>query len=153
MRNDLVTDEAADILRGAEARAEAAAVEWEHAYPTCRRTPTMSAQPPTLRVRRVCRIALSPYGDSAPVGCARCACGGTASVAGRLRQAGGARRLYGATQICLWRWLWNRGNRKTAVVNAARQPLVDFEREEQDRVAPQRRNAISERKTHEAQIL
>ncbi len=44
------------------------------------------------------------------------------------------------------------GNRKTAVVNAACKPLVDFEREEQERIAPQRRKALSERKTMEARI-
>jgi len=44
------------------------------------------------------------------------------------------------------------GNRKTAVLNAARQPLVDFEREEQERIAPERRAALSEQKTLEARI-
>ncbi len=44
------------------------------------------------------------------------------------------------------------GTRKTAVVTAAGQPLVDFEREEMERIAPERRKAISERKTMEARI-
>jgi putative DNA primase/helicase len=44
------------------------------------------------------------------------------------------------------------GNRKTAVVGAARRPLIDFEREQQELMAPERRIAISERKTLEARI-
>lgn len=44
------------------------------------------------------------------------------------------------------------GNRKTAVVSAARQPLSDFEREERERIWPERQRAISEAKTVEARI-
>jgi hypothetical protein len=44
------------------------------------------------------------------------------------------------------------GNRKTAVVNAARQPLAEFEREEKERIEPERRRAIGDRKTQEARI-
>jgi hypothetical protein len=44
------------------------------------------------------------------------------------------------------------GARKTAVVNGARSPLIKFEHEEQQRLLPERRQAISERKTLEGRI-
>ena len=44
------------------------------------------------------------------------------------------------------------GNRKTAVLTAAREPLVDFEREERERLGPEQKSALSANKTTVAAI-
>jgi hypothetical protein len=44
------------------------------------------------------------------------------------------------------------GNRKTAVLNALRQPIVDWEREKIEEVEPVRKRLISQRRTMEARI-
>jgi hypothetical protein len=150
MRHNEMTDEAAAILRGAEARADAVPIEWSAPIPL---SGEPQPCPPSLLPGALGEFAesLSAHTETPrELAGLMCLAVTSASVAGRceiLVREGYAEPLNLFVAVAL-----ESGTRKTAVVNAARQPLIEFEREEQERVSPERRNAISDRKTHEAQI-
>jgi hypothetical protein len=146
----MITDEAANILRGAEARADAAPYEWTTPIPL---TGEPQLCPPNLLPGALGEFveSLSAHTETPrELAALMCLAVASASVAGRCEievSEGYTEPLNLFVAVAL-----ESGARKTAVVSAARQPLIEFEREEQERVAPERRHAISERKTQEAQI-
>jgi hypothetical protein len=150
MRHDEMTDEAAAILRGAEARADAGTIEWNTPIPL---SGEPQPCPPSLLPGALGKFAesLSAHTET-PRELAGLVCLAvtSAGVAGRCEIV--VREGYSEPLNLFVAAALESGIRKSAVVNAARQPLIEFEREEQERVAPERRNAISERKTQEAQI-
>jgi hypothetical protein len=151
MRRDGITDEAADILRSGESRALLVIRdEWSAPIPL---TPEAQPFPPNLLPGALGEFAeaLSSQTETPrELAALMCLAVTSASVAGRCEvqvHEGYTEPLNLFVAAAL-----ESGNRKTAVVNAARQPLVDFENEERERIAPERRNAISEQKTLEARI-
>ncbi len=150
MGRDGMTDEAIEMLRSAEARADAAFPEWATPIPLAGEShPCPSNLLPGPLGEFV--ESLSAHTETPrELAALMCLAVTSTSVAGRCEIA--VREGYIEPLNLFVAVALESGTRKTAVVNAARQPLIDCEREEQDRVAPVRRNAISERKTHEAQI-
>jgi hypothetical protein len=150
MRRDEMTDEAIAILRSVEARANAASDEWAAPIPL---TGESHPCPPNLLPDPLGEFveSLSAHTETPrELAALMCLAVTSTSVAGRCEIA--VREGYIEPLNLFVAVALESGTRKTAVVNAAREPLIDFGREEQERVAPVRRNAISERKTHEAQI-
>jgi hypothetical protein len=150
MRPDGITEEAAAILRGAEARAVVNPIEWP--------TPVPLTGEPHRCPAGLLPGALGEFSESLSahtetpreLAALMCLAVTSASVAGRCEVV--VREGYAEPLNLFVAAALESGNRKTAVVNAARQPLTEFEQEERDRITPERANAISERKTNEAQI-
>jgi len=153
MRRDHLTDETAAILRGAEERAPRAEVvrdEWGTPIPLAFEA---QAFPPGLLPGALGEFAVSLSAHTETpreLAALMCLAVTSASVAGRCHVE--IRDGYTEPLNLFLAAALESGNRKTAVMNAARQPLIDYEREEQERLAPERRRAISERKTLEARI-
>jgi hypothetical protein len=153
MRRNGLTDDAAAILRGAEERAQHAEVvrdEWSPPIPLAYEAQRF---PPKLLPGALGEFAESLSGHTETpreLAALMCLAATSASVAGRCHVE--IHKDYFEPLNLFVAVALESGNRKTAVVNAARQPLIDYEREEQERIAPERRRAISERKTLEARI-
>src|SRR5208282_3332777 len=126
MRRDGMTDEAADILRGAEARADAAPVEWTTPIPL---TGEPHPCPPNLLPGALGEFAesLSAHTETPrELAALMCLAVTSASVAGRCEIA--VREGYAEPLNLFVAVALESGTRKTAVVSAARQPLIEFER-------------------------
>ena len=150
MQPEVITDSAMAILRGPPARAEVVRDQWSAPI-------SLAGQPqpfpPDLFPAALGEFVEALAGHTETpreLAALMCLAVTSASVAGRCRVE--VHEGYSEPLNIFVAAALESGNRKTAVVSAARQPLIDFEREEQERIEPQRREAISERKTLEAQI-